>query len=106
MNEQALSQAIENLLVERNPRQMRVAQAALEPGYYLRAARLLQQVRGCVIIGTGFPVADTFETDGPVGAIGLYQALAALGYQPLLACAPPLSDALAEDFRVLALPLN
>jgi len=103
MSEPDLSVAVENVLVARNLRQMRVAQAALPPGYYLRAARLLHKARGCVLIGTGFPVADTFETDGPVGAIALYEALAALGYQPVLACAPPLSGALAADFRVLEL---
>ncbi|WP_116365241.1 glutamate cyclase domain-containing protein [Parahaliea mediterranea] len=108
MNEQDLSVAIENALVARNLRQMRVAQAALQPGYYLRAARLLQQAGTAragarVLIGTGFPVVDTFETDGPVGAIALYEALAALGYQPTLACAAPLAAALAPDFAVLEL---
>ena len=66
MNELELSTAIEALLVERNPRHMQVARAALEPGYYLRAARQLRDIRGPVIIGTGFPVTTTFETDGPV----------------------------------------
>ncbi|TXS90212.1 DUF4392 domain-containing protein [Parahaliea maris] len=103
MSEAELSVAIENVLVARNLRQMRVAQAALAPGYYLRAAHMLHKASGCVLIGTGFPVADTFETDGPVGAIALYEALAALGYQPILACAAPLAGALAADFRILEL---
>lgn len=103
MSETELSIAIENLLVARNLRQMRTAQAALRPGYYLRAARLLRGLDGTVLIGTGFPVADTFETDGPVGAIALYEALAALGAKPVLVCAPPLFDALEQDFRVLPL---
>lgn len=106
MNEQALSEAIEDLLVARNPRNMRIAQAALRPGYYLRAARSLQVGEGCVLIGTGFPVADTFETDGPVGAIALYQGLRALGADPVLACAPPLADVLAADYQVLPLTCN
>ncbi|MFT5335999.1 MAG: hypothetical protein ACI9GB_003923, partial [Halioglobus sp.] len=38
MTETELSQAIENLLVARNLRQMQTAQAALKPGYFLRAA--------------------------------------------------------------------
>jgi hypothetical protein len=42
-----------------------------------------------VLIGTGFPVADSFETDGPIGAIALYDCLQALGAQPLIACGPP-----------------
>ena len=71
MNDLELSTAIEELLVMRNPRHMQVARAALDAGYYLRAARSLRDIRGNVIIGTGFPVTDTFETDGPVGAIAL-----------------------------------
>jgi D-glutamate cyclase-like, C-terminal len=103
MTEFELSQSIENILVERNLRQMQTAQAALSPGYYLRAALSLKDLEGAVIIGTGFPVGDTFETDGPVGAIALYNALASLGAQPWLACAAPLSAALEDDFRVLEL---
>jgi len=103
MTEVELSQAIENLLVSRNLRNMRTAQAALSPGYYLRAARLVREASGCIIIGTGFPVTDTFETDGPVGAIALYDTFETLGADPWLACAPPLSEALAEDYQVLEL---
>jgi hypothetical protein len=103
MNELELSKAIEDVLVSRNVRNMQVAQAALEPGYYLRAASFLRGCSGNIIIGTGFPVADTFETDGPVGAIALYRVLEALGASPWLACAPPLSDAIAGDYRVLPL---
>jgi hypothetical protein len=103
MTELDLSVAIEALLVERNPRHMQVARAALEPGYYLRAAQYLQDIRGTVIIGTGFPVTATFETDGPVGAIALYDALEALGAHPILACGPPLSRSLTDDYRVLEL---
>ncbi|MFU8765464.1 MAG: glutamate cyclase domain-containing protein [Haliea sp.] len=103
MNEQTLSETIEALLVARNPRQMQTARAALTPGYYLRAAELLRDIRGTVLIGTGFPVANTFETDGPVGAIALYQGLEALGALPVIACASPLAEALAADYRVLPL---
>ena len=103
MTEFDLSVAIEALLVKRNPRHMQVARAALEPGYYLRAAQHLKDIRGTVIIGTGFPVTSTFETDGPVGAIALYDTLKALGAQPILACGPPLSRSLTDDYRVLEL---
>ena len=103
MTELELSIAIEELLVARNPRNMQVARAALAPGYYLRAADHLQGVSGNVLIGTGFPVTTTFETDGPVGAIALYDALAALGATPWLACGEPLAPALANDYRVLEL---
>ena len=103
MTELELSQAIEAQLVARNPRQMQVARAALTPGYYLRAARFLEDISGTVIIGTGFPVTGTFETDGPVGAIALYDTLEALGAEPILACGPPLCDSLDNDYRVLKL---
>ena len=103
MTDMALSKAIENLLVARNLRNMKTAQAALDTGYYLRAAQYLRDISGTVIIGTGFPVSDTFETDGPVGAIALYDTLQALGAKPLLACAKPLSAALQDDYQVLEL---
>ena len=103
MYEQQLSESIEQLLVSRNPRHMTVAQAALQPGYYLRGARHLRDITGPVIIGTGFPVLGTFETDGPVGAIALYQALETLGARPYIACGAPLSHALTTDYRILPL---
>ena len=96
----ALSKLIEDLLVARNLRGMKTIQPALQTGYYLRAARILNKCRGHVLIGTGFPVVDTFETDGPVGAIALYRALEALGATPVLVCGPPVSQALMKDFRV------
>jgi hypothetical protein len=103
LNDLSLSQAIEELMVARNLRNMQLARAALPPDYYLRAAGQLRDIHGTVIIGTGFPVTDTFETDGPVGAIALYDALQALGAEPVIACGPPLSDAIAADYRVLPL---
>ena len=56
-----------------------------------------------MIIGTGFPVTDTFETDGPVGAIALYQSLSALGANPVIACGPLLGRALAPEYEMLEL---
>lgn len=102
--EQQLSKRIEDLLVARNPRGMKDVQPALEPGYYLRAAMLIREAiaepGAAVLIGTGFPVVDTFETDGPVGAIALYHALESLGAKPVIVCGAPLSDALVEQYRV------
>ncbi len=96
----ALSLAVEDLLTARNPRGMGDLRQALQPGYYLRAAQMLRDIKGTVLIGTGFPVLETFETDGPVGAIHLYQALEALGANPILVCGKPLSDVLAKHYRV------
>ena len=103
MNDLALSTAIEDAMVQRNLRGMQVAQRALVPGYYMRAANALRGVRGTVLIGTGFPVTHTFETDGPVGAIALYEALETLGAEPILACGPPLSRCIDGEYRVLEL---
>ena len=106
MNNLVLSTQIENLLVARNPRGMQTLQAALVPGYYLRAAQLLQSATGRVLIGTGFPVAGTYETDGPVGAIALYRTLEKLGAEPILVCGAPLADAIANDYRVHKISLG
>lgn len=95
-----LSQHIEDLLVARNPRGMKQLQRAMAPGYYHRAASLMRNPTGTVLIGTGFPVGDTFETDGPLGAIALYDTLMTLGAQPIIVCGAPLSAALADRYRV------
>lgn len=102
MNAAQFDEAVEALLVARNPRGMARLRAALQPGYYRRAAAILHRAQR-VLIGTGFPVAGTFETDGPAGAIALYKALEGGGAQCWLACAPPLAAAIDSDFRVLTL---
>ncbi len=97
---------IEALLVARNPRGMALARQALQPGYLARAATLLNKPGGTVLIGTGFPVAGTFETDGPVGAIAIYRMLQQLGVQPVLVCGDPLLSVLDGHFQVEAFPLG
>jgi hypothetical protein len=103
-----ISRQIEDLLVAKNPRGMQTVQKALLSGYYLRAAELVQKSiikdsdrnNNTVLIGTGFPVDDTFETDGPVGAIALYRAIESLGAKPVIVAGVPLVDRIADDFRV------
>ena len=104
--ELTLSLEIENILVARNLRGMKSVQSYLEPGYCLRAARFLEACYGNVLIGTGFPVVKTFETDGPVGAIALYQTLEKLGATPTIVCGRPLSRALARKFRILEISVG
>jgi hypothetical protein len=99
-DELELSCHIEDILVARNLRGMKSVQPHLQPGYCLRAARILRECRGNVLIGTGFPVVRTFETDGPIGAIALYDTLEKLGATPTIVCGPPLSRALSARFRV------
>jgi hypothetical protein len=98
--ELALSERIEDILVARNLRGMKTVQPHLEPGYCLRAAQLLRHCKGNIFIGTGFPVVDTFETDGPVGSIALYESLEALGANPIIVCGKPISEALSDKYRV------
>lgn len=102
----AISQQIEQLLVKRNLRGMQLLQQQLRPGYILRAARLVNQCQGTVLIGTGFPVLDTFETDGPVGAIALYQLLKQLGANPILVSGNPLCSVLASNYRTYQISVN
>ena len=71
----------------------------------LRAAKLILANKGRVLIGTGFPVGGSFETDGPIGAIALYRVLERLGYEPIFGCAPPISQVLAGHFRTLEVPI-
>jgi len=100
LNEIELSQRIEDLLVERNLRGMKDLQGKLSAGYCFRAAKILQGLTGTVLIGTGFPVNDTFETDGPVGALILYKTLEVLGATPVLVCDKPMANAFQEDYRI------
>ena len=108
MSNLRVSGQIENLLVARNLRGMQTVQKALLPGYYLRAAELVQEAikaatgtaSKTVLIGTGFPVDDTFETDGPLGAIALYRAIESMGARPVIVAGSPLADKIADDFTV------
>ena len=103
VNPAALAEKIEDLLVEKDLRGMKFAQSCLTPGYYYRAAELIHNATGTVLIGTGFPVLNTFETDGPVGAIVLYNALIQIGLKPVLVCGDPLYSALHNDYDCLRL---
>lgn len=101
-----LSTQIEQMLVRNNLRGMALLLPHLKAGCYLRAARLIAQTKGLVLIGTGFPVGDSFETDGPVGAIVLYQLVEKLGATALICCGDPLFSALKDHYSCLQLPVN
>ena len=98
-NQKQITQKIENLLVERDVRGMKHLQKALTPGYYQRAAKILYESKGTILIGTGFPVDETFETDGPVGAIALYNSLKHLGANPIIVCGDPLRSVIGRDYQ-------
>ncbi len=101
-----LSADIERMLVRQNLRGMATMLPHLKTGSYLRAAQWISASKGLVLIGTGFPVGDSFETDGPVGAMVLYLLLEKLGATPLLCCGDPLYSALKADYSCLQLPVN
>ena len=95
-----ITQQIEDLMVARDLRGMKRIQQALTPGYYQRAAETLYNCKGTILIGTGFPVDDTFETDGPVGAIALYDTLKHLGAHPVIVCGDPLARVIRDDYNI------
>jgi hypothetical protein len=81
---QPVSEAIEALLVRRNPRGMATVRDALAPGYLLRAGTQLLRCTGPIAIVTGFPVRGALETDGPAAARVLYDTLQRLGRSPYI----------------------
>ena len=99
-----LSSHLESLLVAKNHRGMAFLRDALPSGSYLRAATLLNNAEGNVFIITGFPIADTFETDGPPGALVIYDHLEALGATPWIVADSDLAEALAGRARALTVP--
>ena len=91
-----LSCSIESLLTRQNHRGMDDIRQTLQPGYLLRAAQTLLNRPGNIFILTGFPVADTFETDGPAGALALYRLAQRLGSAPTIISDKALVSALRD----------
>ena len=100
-----LSTQIEDIILQHDQRGMCLVRPVLSSGYCYRAARMILNNKGTVLIGTGFPVSGSFESDGPIGAIALYQVLAKLNCEPVFVCAPPISKILAKRFMTYELPL-
>ncbi len=98
-----ISLKLEEALTARNPRGMNKARQYLTGGYLLRAANTLLCTSGEVLIITGFPVEETFETDGPAGAISLYQLCERQALMPIILSDPCLIKVLANEFRCLPL---
>jgi len=96
---------IEEIILSNSHRGIDSVKNFLPEGYCQRAAKLILDNPGAVLIGTGFPVKGTFETDGPVGAIGLYKVLDRLGYRPLFVCAPPISRILSKKYHTREIPI-
>lgn len=84
---------IEDIVLRHSNRGMTILREYLEQGYCTRAAEaLLCQPRGNIFLATGFYVGGFAETDGPVGAFFLAEALKKLGFTPVIVtdrfCAP------------------
>jgi hypothetical protein len=96
---------IENIILRHSRRGIDKMVDALPAGYCRRAAELFLDRPGVVLIGTGFPVNGSFETDGPIGALALSQVLAYTGSLPVFVCGPPLSGILKKQYRTFEIPL-
>ncbi len=70
---------IEDIILEHEKRGMSEVRKSLPPDYCRRAAQFLHDNRRSVLITTGFYVSGFCETDGPVGAVMLAEALAGSG---------------------------
>ena len=97
---------IENIILAHSSRGMDALRKGLSEGYCKRAAHLILKNKGVVLIGTGFPVGSSFETDGPIGAISLYKVLESLKHRPIFVCAPPISRILSRDFMTYEIPIR
>jgi hypothetical protein len=77
--------SIENLVLARDHRGVSALRPYLAPDFCERAASLVLQHPGVVLVVTGFyiPAGGAPETDGPPGAAAMGEALAALGYRPV-----------------------
>jgi hypothetical protein len=97
--------AIEDIILSHGTRGMDRVRQAVPAGYCGRAARLILNNTGRVLIATGFPVEKSFETDGPIGAIALYQVLDRIQSEPIFICAPPISRVLQSAYRTHEIPI-
>jgi D-glutamate cyclase-like, C-terminal len=101
----ALSHHIEKIILQFNNRGMVPLSHKMPAGYCRRAARLIHTNKGTVLIGTGFPVKGSFETDGPIGAMAIYRVLEHLGYDPVFVCGPPLSRIFDDGIKTYEIPI-
>jgi hypothetical protein len=74
---------IENIVLSRDHRGISALRPYMPPDFCERAATLILDHPGTVLIATGFfiPSAGATETDGPPGAIAVARALGVLGYR-------------------------
>lgn len=100
--------SIESIILAHDRRGIAAVRDVLGPAYCLEAAAYLRDHLGTVLILTGFYVAGAAETDGPIGALALAGAVAALGGTPVLVSdryGAPLLRRVAPDLAVEEFPI-
>lgn len=76
-----MSGTIENIILQNDRRGISALRPFLPPDFCRRAAAFIAEVSGPVLIATGFCTYGRPETDGPLGAVALGEALGRLGYR-------------------------
>jgi hypothetical protein len=103
--------SIENIVLSRDQRGISGLRPYLPPDFCERAAALVLEHPGTVLIATGFyvPAASATETDGPPGAVALGKVIASLGsrvvYLTDAYTAPLLRGLLGPGGEVLEFPI-
>jgi hypothetical protein len=103
--------SIENIVLSRDHRGISALRPYLAPDYCERAAALILDHPGTVLIATGFyvPAGCATETDGPPGAVALGHVIASLGSRVLYISdaytAPLLRGLLGKPGEVLEFPM-
>jgi len=72
---------IEDIILQNDRRGISALRPFLPPDFCRRAAAFIAEVSGPVLIATGFCTYGRPETDGPLGAVALGEALGRLGYK-------------------------
>ena len=103
--------SIENLVLSQDQRGITALRPYLAPDFCARAASLILDHPGTVLIATGFyvPAGAAPETDGPPGAVALGRVIASLGSRVLYVTdaysAPVLRGLLGRGGEVLEFPI-
>jgi len=103
--------SIENIVLSRDQRGISALRPYLPPDYCERAAALILDHPGTVLIATGFyvPAGSATETDGPPGAVALGRCIASLGSRVVYITdaytAPLLHGLLGRGGDVLEFPI-
>ena len=104
--------SIENIVLSRDHRGVSALRPFLPDDYCERAAQLILDHPGTVLIATGFyiPAGAAPETDGPPGAVALGRVIASLGSRVLYVSdaysAPVLRGLIGRGEEVLEFPID